>query len=50
MRPIYRLAIVRPYDVLPFGPMMTLSQAESYRADMLKAGFASVVVVNVESV
>jgi hypothetical protein len=50
MRRTYRLAIVRPFDVLPFGPLMTLPEAESYRDQMRAKGFASVVVVNVESV
>lgn len=49
MRATYRLAKVQPFHLQPFGPLMTLPEAESYRDQMLRAG-VSVVVVNVESV
>lgn len=48
MRKTYRLATVQPYRLVPFGPLMTRAQAESYRADLIAGGFA-VVVVNTES-
>ena len=49
MRCTYRLATIRPFDVIPFGPLMTLSEATTYRDQLRAKGLASVVVVNVES-
>ncbi len=49
MRKTYRLAKIHPFHVQYFGPLMTLNEAMSYRAELAKGGF-DVVVVNVESV
>lgn len=34
----YRLAAEREFELVPFGPLMTLSEAESYRDQMVKQG------------
>lgn len=34
----YRLAAEREFELVPFGPLMTLSEAESYRDQLVKAG------------
>ncbi len=45
MQTTYRLAINGPYEVKPFGPLMTLAKAESYQADMALAN-VQVLIVN----
>jgi hypothetical protein len=49
MRSTYKLATVHLHHVAPFGPLMTLAQAQAFQSDMVKAG-CSVVVVNIEAV
>jgi hypothetical protein len=49
MRLTYRLATVHLHHVAPFGPLMTLAQAQTYQREMALAGFP-VVVVNTEVV
>lgn len=34
----YRLAAEREFELVPFGPMMTLGEAEAYRDLMVKQG------------
>jgi hypothetical protein len=48
MRATYRLAKVQPFHLQPFGPCMTLAEAETYRRTLTDAGYP-VVVVNTES-
>jgi hypothetical protein len=48
MRATYRLAKVQPFNLQPFGPLMTLTEAQAYQESLAKAGLP-VVVVNVES-
>lgn len=48
MRATYRLAKVQPFHLQPFGPCMTLGEAQAYQESLAKAGLP-VVVVNVES-
>lgn len=40
----YRLARDGAFQIVPFGPLMTLAQAESYQVDMTLAGFPCLVV------
>lgn len=40
----YRLAKNREYHVIPFGPVMTLAQAQMYQADMIAGGFDCLVI------
>ena len=40
----YRLAREGAFQIVPFGPLMTLAKAESYQADMTLAGFPCLVV------
>ena len=49
MRVTYQLATVHAHHVAPFGPLMTLAQAQTMQRDMTLAGFP-VVVVNTEAV
>jgi len=49
MRSTYQLATVHLHHVAPFGPLMTLAEAQAYQRDMAKAGFP-VVVVNIQAV
>ena len=48
MQAIYQLAKETAYRLEPFGPRMTLAQAQRYQSDLAKAGF-TVLVINVES-
>jgi hypothetical protein len=41
----YRLAKDGAFQVIPFGPLMTLAKAESYRDD-LSFAFPNILVVN----
>lgn len=34
----YCLAAEREFELIPFGPLMTLSEAEAYRDQMVKQG------------
>lgn len=34
----YRLAAEREFDLVPFGPLMTLSEAEAFRDQLVKQG------------
>lgn len=45
----YRLAAEREFELVPFGPLMTLNEAEAYRDQLVKQG-KSVHVVNAGSV
>ena len=45
MQATYKLAINGPFEVRPFGPLMTLDQAESYQKDMALAN-VQVLIVN----
>ena len=45
MQATYRLALNGPYEVKPFGPLMTLAKAEMYQQDMALAN-VQVLVVN----
>jgi hypothetical protein len=49
MRATYRLAKVQPFNLVPFGPCMTLPEAQAYQESLAKAGLP-VVVVNMESI
>jgi hypothetical protein len=42
---IYRLAKDGAYQVQPFGPLLTLAQAQAYQVDMALGGF-DVLVIN----
>jgi len=42
---IYRLAKDGAYQLQPFGPLLTLAQAQAYQADMALGGF-DVLVIN----
>lgn len=46
MKKTYRLARNTKYAVKPFGPFLSLQEAESYQADMIAGGF-DVLVVNI---
>jgi hypothetical protein len=48
MQATYQLAKETAYRLEPFGPRMTLAQAQRYQSDLTKAGF-TVLVVNMES-
>lgn len=48
MRKTYRLAKIHPFHIQYFGPLMTLSEAMAYRAELVRGGF-DVVVLNMES-
>lgn len=48
MRKTYRLAKIHPFHIQYFGPLMTLNEAMTYRAELAKGGF-EVVVLNMES-
>lgn len=45
MSKVYKLAIEREFSIEPFGPYMTLTQAEGYQHQMVKAG-KKVLIVN----
>ena len=40
----YRLARDGAFQIVPFGPLMTLARAEAYQVDMTLAGFPCIVV------
>ena len=44
----YRLAKETPFQIISFGPLFTLDQAQAYQADMANAG-KPVLVVNVNT-
>ena len=44
----YRLAKETPFQIIPFGPLFTLDQAQAYQADMANAG-KPVLVINVNT-
>ena len=44
MQNTYKLAKETKDAVVPFGPLMTLKEAQGYQADMEKAGFSCLVV------
>lgn len=46
---IYRLAKDGAYQVQPFGPLLTLAQAQAYQVDMALGGF-DVLVINSKAV
>ena len=46
---IYRLAREGTWQVQPFGPLLTLAQAQAYQADMVLAGFP-VLILNSKAV
>jgi len=46
---MYRLAKDGVYQVQPFGPLLTLAQAQKYQADMLLGGF-DVLILNTKAV
>jgi hypothetical protein len=46
---IYRLAKEGVYQLQPFGPLLTLAQAQAYQADMILGGF-DVLVINSKAV
>ena len=45
MQKTYKLAINGPFEVIPFGPLMTLEEAKSYQKDMALAN-VQVLIVN----
>lgn len=45
----YRLAKDGAYQLQPFGPLLTLAQAQAYQADMALGGF-DVLVINSNAV
>jgi len=49
MRATYQLAKETAYRLEPFGPRMTLAQAQRYQSDLARAGF-TVLVINVEAI
>lgn len=46
---IYRLAKDGAYQVQPFGPLLTLAQAQAYQKDMTLGGF-DVLILNTKAV
>ena len=40
----YRLAKEGDYMVIPFGPLLTLAQAQAYQADLALAGMPCLVI------
>lgn len=48
MQTTYRLAVEKPFHLVPFGPAFTLPEAQQWQAQLAKAG-KPVLVVNVES-
>ena len=45
----YRLAAEREFGLVPFGPLMTLNEAEAYRDQLVKQG-KLVHVINAENI
>jgi len=44
----YRLAKCNAYNIVPFGPLFTLAQAQAYQADLILGGF-NVLVININT-
>jgi hypothetical protein len=44
MQTTYRLAKETQFQIIPFGPSMTLDKAERYQVDMEKAGFPCLIL------
>lgn len=45
----YRLARDGAFQIVPFGPLMTLAKAESYQHNLMLAGFPCL-VINVKAI